>query len=651
MNNRIVLIQKDAREVVVSQIPKIEFVFHGENNIIRVHETFNVEKHLKIVLGSNCTINLEEGANCVSSYIDINADNINLNIGKKVCFNNLQLFAAGEPNLSICIGDRTIFAINVVIRANDRHTIYDLTTRTPINKPKSGVHIGTHVWIGQDVFIMKDAHIPDNCVVGARSLVTGAAKLEQNSVIAGIPAKSIRSNVNWDIRTIDQYEKESRSINDPVIGCKNSQTITKIDLKASREYSIKEYIQAIKSFSCNAAILKTKNTRFETLYVPYEKKPHRTLYVFLSAGGRSKKDTLFNCWSWTRELDGDLLCIEDPTYKKLITNSNRTLTGWYFGDERNSYLIEIANIIDSIRNELSYREIIFAGTSAGGYAALFLADRISGSIAIAGNPQINISEWNQYRYYPEIHKYKDSDAFGRFDISRITKNAKSKFLILYNYFNNEDRDQVSHLSTDIQPGFKRLNNVLLLGLNSFFRPGHNVIYSKDDFPNLVFLCRIFNSNSSYDIDYAVRNLSKHLIDAIQSRYNYLYKNDIEVISRRVFNRLISNNIIDVSLNNTNDHINIYFTEFGIKYRFDFSIEHLISQNCVFGFHVQTDVLNERLQREICNFASKYNMNADKNNFVLKVSIVEKGYDLAVERFCNFIIKTHGELKDIVYSYR
>ena len=259
-----------------------------------------------------------------------------------------------------------------------------------------------------------------------------------------------------------------------------------------------------------------------------KKKPQQDVVcVSFRRGGRFKKTIPFLIVGHGLEnLTATYYVLRIQLTKNCSQNSNRTLTGWYFGDERNSYLIEIANIIDSIRHELSYREIIFAGTSAGGYAALFLADRISGSIAIAGNPQINISEWNQYRYYPEIHKYKDSDAFGRFDISRISKNAKSKFLILYNYFNKEDRDQVSHLSTDIQPGFKRLNNVLLLGLNSFFRPGHNVIYSKDDFPNLVFLCRIFNSNNSYDIDYAVRNFSKHLIDAIQSRYNYLYKNDI-----------------------------------------------------------------------------------------------------------------------------
>lgn len=56
---------------------------------------------------------------------------------------------------------------------------------------RKGVMIGNNCWIGAKVTICDGARIGDGCVVAAGSVVTKS--FEKNSLIAGVPAKYIRS--------------------------------------------------------------------------------------------------------------------------------------------------------------------------------------------------------------------------------------------------------------------------------------------------------------------------------------------------------------------------------------------------------------------------------------------------------------------------
>ena len=53
--------------------------------------------------------------------------------------------------------------------------------------------IGNNVFLGVNAIVLMGAHIGNNSIVGAGSVVTG--KFGDNSVIAGNPAKIIRTGV------------------------------------------------------------------------------------------------------------------------------------------------------------------------------------------------------------------------------------------------------------------------------------------------------------------------------------------------------------------------------------------------------------------------------------------------------------------------
>ena len=72
---------------------------------------------------------------------------------------------------------------------SDTHSIYG-EDGTLINEDKD-IILGDNIWIGCDCKVLKGATIPDNCVVGANSVVT-SIPLEPNSLIIGSPAKSVK---------------------------------------------------------------------------------------------------------------------------------------------------------------------------------------------------------------------------------------------------------------------------------------------------------------------------------------------------------------------------------------------------------------------------------------------------------------------------
>ena len=90
----------------------------------------------------------------------------------------------------VIIGNNAHIAREAVIRDYDGHYIEETTYRTA--KP---VTIGDNVWIGYRAMILKGVTIGNNSVVAANSVVT--KDVPANCIVAGNPAKIIRTNINW----------------------------------------------------------------------------------------------------------------------------------------------------------------------------------------------------------------------------------------------------------------------------------------------------------------------------------------------------------------------------------------------------------------------------------------------------------------------
>ena len=94
------------------------------------------------------------------------------------CFNRIE------------IGKQVAISENVTLRDSDVHKITGST-----NSNTKPIKIGNHVWIGTNSIILKSVSIGDGAVVAAGSLVN--KDVPSRSLVAGIPAKIIRSSVEW----------------------------------------------------------------------------------------------------------------------------------------------------------------------------------------------------------------------------------------------------------------------------------------------------------------------------------------------------------------------------------------------------------------------------------------------------------------------
>ena len=88
-------------------------------------------------------------------------------------------------------------SVGVTLYNTDAHPVYRLGSDKPVNRART-LHVGDHVWIGAHVTVLKNAHIPDDCIVGWGSVVTGRFE-HPHCALGGNPAKVIAEGITWGV--------------------------------------------------------------------------------------------------------------------------------------------------------------------------------------------------------------------------------------------------------------------------------------------------------------------------------------------------------------------------------------------------------------------------------------------------------------------
>ena len=92
-------------------------------------------------------------------------------------------------------GNDCMMSTDIFIRNADPHLIYSTETKRRVN-PTRSVFVGDHVWIGQDVMLLKGTQIGSGSIVGAHAVVSGK-KIPSNTSWAGNPARQIGEKIFW----------------------------------------------------------------------------------------------------------------------------------------------------------------------------------------------------------------------------------------------------------------------------------------------------------------------------------------------------------------------------------------------------------------------------------------------------------------------
>ena len=178
---------------------KFKIIIEGTGNTISIEDfsrLFNTKIYIHgnnnhIIIGQRCYLNE------VDFYIEDSGCVINL--GEHTSIDGSTHFAAIEGT-KISVGKDCMFSQNIYVRTGDAHSILDFNGRR-VNKSKD-VSIGDHCWIGMNTIIMKGSKIGNNSIIGAGTIVTGQIEVG-NCIIAGIPGRIIKKNIDWCRKRID----------------------------------------------------------------------------------------------------------------------------------------------------------------------------------------------------------------------------------------------------------------------------------------------------------------------------------------------------------------------------------------------------------------------------------------------------------------
>ncbi len=197
--------------LVLGKLPKLHNTvirFSGKNNILYCEEDVFLDSTIINFQGDNSVIYL--GSNYFHYMLDVTIYNDSIfHMGKNNYINNKLTVILSEQKHCF-IGDNGLFSHGVHMRNADPHLIYDCNTGRRINQSKS-IFWGDHIWVGQDVIILKGSHIDSGSIIGAKSVVAGK-HITHNTIWCGNPCREISTDIFWDKDCVHNWTEERTMI-------------------------------------------------------------------------------------------------------------------------------------------------------------------------------------------------------------------------------------------------------------------------------------------------------------------------------------------------------------------------------------------------------------------------------------------------------
>jgi acetyltransferase-like isoleucine patch superfamily enzyme len=179
-------VMKLKRGQIILNYPYRKNFFFGDCGSVGLQEMqggIYMEEGAKLILNAMCVIGQGATLRCDKNAI--------IELGKNFyCNKNCHIRSAER----ITIGDECSLGWNVQINTDDGHSI--LHDGKPVKRVGS-IEIGNHVWVTSNSIITKNVNIADGCIV-AQGAVVSKSVTESNSLVGGIPAKVIRTGIEWE---------------------------------------------------------------------------------------------------------------------------------------------------------------------------------------------------------------------------------------------------------------------------------------------------------------------------------------------------------------------------------------------------------------------------------------------------------------------
>ena len=164
----------------------------GDNNVIEIAEDCLLSNTSVLVYGNNNRIVIDKNARFMGPCRITMEGDSTLLIGENAGIRDVRFVL---KDASIVIGKLCMFSNHIELRNTDSHKVISLEDKHVKNKP-CDIRLGEHVWIGQNVTILKGVSIGNDSIVAMGTIVT--KDVPANSIVAGVPSRVVKTGITWD---------------------------------------------------------------------------------------------------------------------------------------------------------------------------------------------------------------------------------------------------------------------------------------------------------------------------------------------------------------------------------------------------------------------------------------------------------------------
>lgn len=174
----------------------LSFDIIGNNNYVQIGTGAVVTDTKIYIRGNNHRLIIEGDSHFKKGELWFEDEGNEIRIGSKVSVEEAHVAATGLST-RIIIGDDCMLSNQVTLRTGDSHCIIDNKNGEKIN-PEKDIILEEHVWLGNGATVLKGVTMGKNSIAGTKALVT--SDIPSGCLCAGIPAKIVRTDINWDRR-------------------------------------------------------------------------------------------------------------------------------------------------------------------------------------------------------------------------------------------------------------------------------------------------------------------------------------------------------------------------------------------------------------------------------------------------------------------
>ncbi|MCI6020059.1 MAG: hypothetical protein MRZ64_00010 [[Bacteroides] pectinophilus] len=176
----------DSNNHIETGVPIDINIYGSNNNITIIGDNKSICYRITVYNNSTISIGNHVTANMAQKLELSTADNSVIEIGNNTTFVNKCRIYAGTGS-KISIGHNCMFSTDILVSCNP--VIAEITSCN------NSINVNDYVWVGWGASLQQGCNINKGCIVAAQAVVEN--EFPANSLIAGDPAKIIRSNVTW----------------------------------------------------------------------------------------------------------------------------------------------------------------------------------------------------------------------------------------------------------------------------------------------------------------------------------------------------------------------------------------------------------------------------------------------------------------------